>query len=208
MSAKTFPSPFLTRANTALLHVDHQVGLYTGVRDIDTLELKHNVVGLTKALLALEIPVVATTTTEKMWGPMIPELVEALHGVTRIERTTVNAWDEKRVVDAVKATGRKQLLVTGISTDVCLAFPAIAALAEGYQTFAVIDASGSFTKMQGELGVMRMVQAGVTPVAYSNAVVELLGDNAAPEAEAVYGALGMPFVSLVYGLNQYFSKQH
>ena len=139
---------------------------------------------------------------------MIPELAEALRGVPKIERTTVNAWHEKRVVEAVKATGRKQLLVTGISTDVCLAFPAIAALADGYQTFAVIDSSGSFTKMQGELGVMRMVQAGVIPVAYSNAAIELLGDNAAPEAEAVYGALGIPFVSLVYGLNEYFSKQH
>jgi len=208
MPAKTLPSPFLTREHTALLLVDHQVGLYTGVRDIDTLELKHNVVGMTRALLALKIPVVATTTTERMWGPMIPELTEALKGLAKIERTTVNAWDEKRVVAAVKATGRKQLLVTGISTDVCLAFPAIAALADGYQTFAVVDASGSFTKMQGELGVTRMVQAGVIPVAYSNAVVELLGDNAAPEAEAVYNALGMPFVSLVYGLNQYFSQQH
>lgn len=107
MSAKTSPSPFLARENTALLLVDHQVGLYSGVRDIDTLELKHNVVGMTKALLALKIPVVATTTTESMWGPMIPELAEALHGLPKIERTTVNAWEEKRVVEAVKATGRK-----------------------------------------------------------------------------------------------------
>lgn len=197
----------LTRENAVLLLVDHQVGLYTGVRDIDTLELKHNVVGLTKALRAMKIPVVNTTTTEKMWGPLIPELAEALQGVPKIERTTVNAWTEKRVVDAVKATGRKQLIVTGISTDVCLAFPAISALADGYETFGVIDASGAFTKMQGMLGVMRMMQAGVVPVAYSDVAVEILADNAAPEAEAVYGALGMPFASLVYGLNQYFSHQ-
>ncbi|SDS05290.1 isochorismatase family protein [Opitutus sp. GAS368] len=208
MPAKTSPSQFLTRENAALLLVDHQVGLFTGVRDIDTLELKHNVVGMAKALLALKIPVVATTTTESMWGPMIPELAEALRGGPKIERTTVNAWEEKRVVEAVKATGRKQLLVAGVSTDVCLAFPAISALADGYQTFAVVDASGSFTRRQGELGVIRMVQAGVIPVAYSNAAIEILGDNAAPEAEAVYGALGMPFAGLVLGLGQYFSKQH
>src|SRR5580658_2893056 len=159
----------LTRSNAVLLLVDHQIGLYTGVRDIDTLQLKHNVVGLTRAMLALKVPVIVTTTTEKMWGPLIPELADALHDEQTIERTTVNAWDEKRVVDAVKATGRKKLIVTGISTDTCLAFPAIAALADGYQTFAVIDSSGSFTRMQGELGVMRMVQAGVIPVAYSNA---------------------------------------
>src|ERR1700758_2392759 len=172
----------LTRENAVLLLVDHQIGLYTGVRDNDILHLKHNVVGMTRALLALKVPVIVTTTTEKMWGPLIPELSEVLRSVKTIERTTVNAWDEKRVVDAVKASGRKQLIVTGISTDVCLAFPAISALADGYETFGVVDASGAFTKMQGILGVMRMQQAGVVPVSYSNVAVEMLSDNAAPEA--------------------------
>jgi len=115
----------LSRNNALLLLVDHQIGLYSGVRDIDVLQLKHNVVGLTRAMLALKVPVVVTTTTEKMWGPLIPELAEVLRSVQGIERTTVNAWDEKRTVDTVKATGRKNLIVTGISTDVCLAFPAI-----------------------------------------------------------------------------------
>ncbi|MFW0753925.1 isochorismatase family protein [Pseudomonas sp. H11T01] len=195
----------LTRENAILLLVDHQVGLYSGVRDIDTLALTHNVVGLAKAALALKLPIIVTTTTEGMWGPLIPELAEALPGVKRIERTTVNAWDEPRVVDAVKATGRKNLIVTGISTDVCLAFPAISAIADGYNSYAVIDASGGFTQTQVAMGVVRMQQAGVIPVGYSSVAVEILADNAAPEAEAVYAALGMPFAGLVYGLKQYFS---
>jgi nicotinamidase-related amidase len=207
MTDKIFRHRPMNRDNAVLLLVDHQVGLYTGVRDIDLVELKHNVVGMTRALRALKIPVVVTTTTERMWGPLIPELAEAVQGIPTIERTTVNAWTEKRVVDAVKATGRKQLIVTGISTDVCLAFPAISALADGYETFGVVDASGAFTKMQGILGVMRMQQAGVVPVGYSGVAVEMLADNAAPEAEAVYGALSMPFGGLVYGLNQYFSHK-
>lgn len=197
----------LTRDNAVLLIVDHQVGLYTGVRDIDTAQLKHNIVGLAKAAEALKIPVIVTTTTEKMWGPMIPELQAALPNVQRIERTTVNAWDDPRVVAAVKAMGRKKLIITGISTDVCLTFPAISALADGYSTYAVIDASGGFTKEQSELGVMRMVQAGVIPVGYSDPVVEILGDNAAPEAGAVYAALDLPFAGLVFNLNQYFSHK-
>jgi len=131
----------------------------------------------------------------------------ALPGVKRIERTTVNAWDERRVVDAVKATGRKKLIVTGISTDVCLAFPAISAIADGYSSYAVVDASGGFTKTQVEMGVLRMQQAGVIPVGYSNAAIEILADNAAPEADAVYAALGMPFAGLVFGLKQYFSAR-
>jgi nicotinamidase-related amidase len=196
----------LTRNNAALLLVDHQVGLYTGVRDLDILQLKHNIVGLTRAMLVLKVPVIVTTTTEKMWGPLIPELADVLHGVPTIERTTVNAWDEKRVVDAVKTTGRKKLIMTGVSTDVCLALPAIAALGDGFQTYAVIDASGGFSQTQVDMGILRMQQAGVVPMGYSTVAVELLADNAAPEAEAVYAALGMPFSALVFGLRQYYSQ--
>lgn len=196
----------LTRDNALLLLVDHQVGLYTGVRDIDILQLKHHVVALTRSMLALKVPVIVTTTMENVWGPLIPELADVLRDVKRIERTTVNAWHEKRVVDAVKATGRKKLIVTGISTDVCLAFPAMVALSDGFQTYAVIDASGGFSQTQVEMGILRMQQAGVVPVGYSNVAVELLADNAAPEAQAVYAALGMPFSELVSGLRQYFSQ--
>src|ERR1700747_1319405 len=92
----------LTRDNALLLLVDHQVGLYTGVRDIDILQLKHNIVGLTRAMLALKVPVIVTTTTEKMWGPLIPELAEVLPRVQRIERTTVNAWAENHLVAPAK----------------------------------------------------------------------------------------------------------
>src|ERR1700741_666608 len=87
----------LTRDNAVLLLVDHQVGLYTGIRDIDILTLKHNIVGLTKAMLALKVPVIVTTPSENMWGPLMPELADVLRGFKTIERTTVNAWDEKRV---------------------------------------------------------------------------------------------------------------
>jgi nicotinamidase-related amidase len=124
-------------------------------------------------MLALKVPVIVTTTTEKMWGPLIPELAEALPGVQGIERTTVNAWHEKRFVFAVKVTGRKNLIVTGISTDVCLAFPAMAALADGYRSCAVIDASGGFTQLQVDMGILRMQHAGVISVCYSNVAVEI-----------------------------------
>ena len=82
----------------------------------------------------------------------------------------------------------------------------IAALADGFQSYAVIDASGGFTQTQVDMGILRMQHAGVIPVCYSNVAVEILADNAAPEAEAVYGALGMPFSGLVFGLRQYFSR--
>src|SRR4029079_16792406 len=142
-----------------------------------------------KALKAFHIPIIVTTTTESVWGPMIPELKELLLDIPGIERTTVNAWDDPRVCAAIEKTGRKKLIMTGISTDVCLAFPAITAVGRGYDVYAVIDASGSFTIKQGELAVTRMVQAGVKTVGYSNVVVELLKDNASPLALEVYSGI-------------------
>lgn len=197
----------LTPENSALFVIDHQIGLYTGVRDISILELKHNIVGLVKAAQVFKIPIIVSTTTENVWGPIIPELQEILSKTSIIQRTTVNAWDEERVEQALEKTGRKKLIMTGISTDVCLAFPAITAVSKGYDVYAVVDASGSFTIKQGELSVLRMVQAGVKVVGYSNVMVEMLKDNADPRAAQVYGFLDMPFASLVYGLHNYFGKK-
>jgi nicotinamidase-related amidase len=197
----------ITPENSAFILIDHQIGLYTGVRDIPIDELKHNIMGLVKAIKVFRIPIIVTTTTENMWGPIIPELRELLKEVPIIERTTVNAWDDNRVANAIEKTGRKKLIMTGITTDVCLTFPAITAVGKGYDVYAVIDASGAFTVKQGELGVIRMVQAGVKTVGYSNVVVEMLKDNASPLAVEAYSGIDMPFASLVYGLNQYFSKK-
>ena len=91
----------LTQENAALLLIDHQVGLFTGVRDIPVAELKHNVVALAKALKVLSVPIIVTATSPEMWGPVIPELTEALPETSIINRTTVNAFDEPRFAQAV-----------------------------------------------------------------------------------------------------------
>jgi nicotinamidase-related amidase len=107
MSDPTRPYEPLTAENAALVLVDHQVGLFTGVRDFLTGELKHNVVALAKAAKALQLPIVVTTTArDSMWGPTIPELVEALPGVPIIDRSSVNAFDNPEVARAISATGR------------------------------------------------------------------------------------------------------
>src|SRR6266404_959656 len=111
--------------NAALLLIDHQVGLFTGVRDIPVAELKHNVVGLAKAFKVLGVPIITTATSPELWGPIIPELTEALLGVPIIARTTVNAFDDDRFAKAVEAAGRKKLIIAGVSTEVGLALPAI-----------------------------------------------------------------------------------
>ena len=114
MSDPTRPYEPLTSENAALVLIDHQVGLMTGVRDYSTGELKHNVVALAKAAKALKLPIIVTTTArDSLWGPTFPELVEALPGVPLIDRSSVNAFDDPRVAQAITATGRKKLIFPG-----------------------------------------------------------------------------------------------
>ncbi|MFP3989406.1 isochorismatase family protein [Streptomyces sp. E11-3] len=189
----------LTADNTALLLVDHQIGLFTGVRDMNVGELKHNVAGLTRAAARLDLPIVATTTAaDSMWGPLVPELRSALpHGLEVIDRSTVNAWHDDRVRRAVEATGRDKLLIAGVSLEVCAALPAIAATAAGYTAYVAVDASGTFSATKRETGLLRLQQAGVIVSDYASLVVEILADNAHPKAADVYADLDMPFATLV-----------
>ena len=191
------PAP-LTQDNAALVLVDHQVGLMTGIRDYSVAELKHNVVGLARAAKALSLPIVTTTTSaDALWGPAFPELVAALPGQTFIDRTTVNAWDDPRVAAAIEATGRKKLIFAGVSLEVCAAFPALRAVREGYEAYVAVDASGTFNVTKRETGILRLIQSGVVVADGSSLMVEILGDNARPEAIEVYGALAMDWSILV-----------
>ena len=114
----------LTSRNAALVLIDHQVGLMTGVRDYSTGELKHNVVALAKAAKALNLPIIVTTTArDSMWGPTFPELVEALPGVPIIDRSSVNAFDDPKVTQAITATGRRKLIFAGSRLKCARRFP-------------------------------------------------------------------------------------
>ena len=198
MTTQVRPYEPLTSDNAALVLVDHQVGLMTGVRDYSTGELKHNVVALARAAKALRLPIVVTTTArDSMWGPTFPELVEALPGVEIIDRSSVNAFDDVRAAQAIEATGRKKLIFAGISLEVCAAFPAITAVGKGLDAYVAVDASGTFSDTKREVGVLRMMQAGVVLSDYATLMVEILKDNARPEAGAVYGAMDMPWAKLV-----------
>lgn len=191
------PEP-LTRDNAAVVLVDHQVGLMTGIRDYSIAELKHNVVGLAKAARALDLPIVTTTTSaETLWGPAFPELADALPEHTFIDRTSVNAWDDKRVEEAIRATGRSKLIFAGVSLEVCAAFPAMRAVREGFDSYVAVDASGTFNTTKRETALVRLTQAGVVVADGASLMVEILADNASLEAAGVYAALGMDWSILV-----------
>jgi nicotinamidase-related amidase len=208
MTNQSKPYEPLTQDNAAVILVDHQVGLMTGVRDYPIGVLKHNVVALAKAATALKLPIVVTTTSrDSMWGPTFPELVDALPGVEIIDRSTVNAFDDSRVASAIEKTGRKKLIFAGLSLEVCAAFPAMTAVSKGLDAYVAVDASGTFNETKRQVGILRMLQAGVIVSDYATLMVEILKDNGRPEAGAVYGAIDIDWGKLVSQIVQVYAKQ-
>ncbi len=198
MNQQTYNPDPLTADNAAVIFVDNQVGLMTGIRDYSIADLKHNIVGLAKSARALGLPIVTTTTSsETLWGPAIPELQAALPGQKFIDRTTVNAWDDSHVEDAIRSTGRSKLIFAGLSLEVCAAFPAMRAVREGYEAYVAVDACGTFNSTKRETGIARLIQSGVVTADASSLMIEILKDNASPEAAEVYTALGMDWSILV-----------
>ena len=207
MSNQVRPYEPLTSENAALILVDHQVGLMSGVRDYSIGMLKHNVVALAKSAKALKLPIVMTTTArDSMWGPTIPELVEALPGMEIIDRSSVNAYDDARVARAIEATGRKKLIFAGLSLEVCAALPALTAVSKGFDAYVPVDACGTFSETKHQVGILRMVQAGVVVSDYCTLMVEILKDNLRPEAGPVYGAMDMDWAKLVGQIAHAYGK--
>jgi nicotinamidase-related amidase len=165
------------------------------------------VVALAKAAKALKLPIVVTTTArESMWGPTFPELVEALPEIPIIDRASVNAFDDEKVAQAITTIGRKKLIFAGISLEICAAFPAMTAVGKGFDAYVAVDASGTFSETKRQVGLLRMLQAGVIVSDYASLMVEILKDKRRPEAGAVYGAIDMPWAKLVGQIAQAYTK--
>lgn len=153
----------LDKDDVALLMVDHQAGLLSLVRDYNMDEFKNNVLAVADIAKFFDLPTILTTSFEDgPNGPIVPELKETFPDAPYIARPgQINAWDNDDFVQAVKDTGKKQLLIAGVVTDVCVAFPALSALEAGYEVFAITDASGTFNPAVRDAAWNRMSQAGV-----------------------------------------------
>jgi nicotinamidase-related amidase len=152
--------------DVAMLLIDHQSGLFNLVKDMPVAELRNNIIALAKVATMLNIPVITTASVpEGPNGPVIPEIQQfAPHAKYVARQGQINAWDVPMFVKAVEETKRKTLVMTGTLTSVCLAFPAICGVEAGYKVYAVVDASGNWSKMATDLTIARLVQAGVTPI--------------------------------------------
>ena len=168
----------LDKDNAVVLLVDHQAGLMSLARDIDPDKLTNNVLALADLAKYFKLPTILTTSFENgPNGPLLPELVKLFPDAPFIARPgQINAWDNEDFVAAIKQTGKKQLIIAGIVTEVCVAFPALSALAEGYEVFVVTDASGTFNEITRHSAWDRMSAAGAQLMTWFGVACELHRD--------------------------------
>ncbi|WP_116368228.1 isochorismatase family protein [Parahaliea mediterranea] len=166
-----------------MLLIDHQSGLFNVVRDLPVPDLRNYVIALAKTATLLDIPVLTTASVpDGPNGPLIPEIHQYAPHAQYIPRTgQINTWDNPLFTDAVKKSGRKTLIIAGTLTSVCMAFPAITAMAEGYKAYCVVDASGNWNKIATDATIARVAQAGAIPTDTFAIVAELMQTWNRPE---------------------------
>ncbi len=174
----------ITPENAVITLIDYQPEQYAGVGSMPHDDLLVNVTVLGRVATLFKLPVVLSTVyvSHGMSGTN-PELREALPGVPEIDRTTMNAWEDPDFHAAIKKTGRKKLVVAGLWTEVCVAFPVLDALREGYQVYFVADAIGGVSVAAHNAAIQRMIQAGAVPISVIALACELQRDWGRPEAE-------------------------
>ena len=181
----------ITPDDCAILLIDHQAGLFLGVESIDRYTLKNNVLGLAKAAKAMDIPTVLTSSSAfGPNGPVMPELTDLFPGQAVYDRSPINLWDDDASREAVLATGRRRLVMSAITTDVCLLFPALSAMAEGFDVYAVIDASGTWSPHAEMATVSRLQQAGAKCTNWISVAAELKYSEDSPYTEGVNAVFG------------------
>ncbi|MGW9303038.1 hydrolase [Streptomyces cyaneofuscatus] len=191
----------LTPEESVLVLIDHQPFQFANLNSHEPTMVVNNVVGLAKAAKAFGVPTILTTVLEERGGLLIQGIQDVFPEQKPIDRTFINTWQDQRVVDAVRATGRKKLILAGLWTEICLAMPAIQAAGEGFDVYAVTDASGGVSAEAHDMAVRRMVQAGVVPITWMAVLGEWQRDwareetvPAAAEVQAQHGgASGVAF---------------
>ncbi|MGL6077710.1 MULTISPECIES: isochorismate family cysteine hydrolase YcaC [Methyloversatilis] len=168
----------LNKDDAVMLLVDHQAGLLSLVRDIDPDKFRNNVLATADLAKYFKLPTILTTSFEQgPNGPLMPELKELFPDAPYVARPgQINAWDNEDFVKAIKATGRKQLIIAGVVTEVCVAFPALSAIEEGFDVFVVTDASGTFNDIARHSAWDRMSQAGAQLINWFGVACELHRD--------------------------------
>jgi nicotinamidase-related amidase len=176
----------LTPHNAALVVIDYQPPQFSAVHSIDPDLLLENIISTVKAAKAFDLPIVHSTINVATGRSetTVPRLAELLADDPPIDRTSTNAWEDGDFLAAVRATGRRKLIMCALWTEICMAFPALDALREGYDVYPVVDAIGGTSEEAHRAGIQRVVQAGGEPVTWVALAVELQRDWAREETVA------------------------
>jgi nicotinamidase-related amidase len=166
----------LSPDNCALILIDHQPFQFAGLRSHDSQTIVNNVVGLARGAKLFNVPTLLTTVLEERGGLLLKQLQDVFPEQKPINRTFINTWEDPRVIDWVKKTGRKKIVLAALWTEICLAMPAIHALGDGYEVYIVTDASGGVSLEAHEVAIQRMVQAGAVPITWTVFTSELQRD--------------------------------
>ena len=162
----------LTPDNSVLVLIDHQAFQFANTRNMDPTMILNNTIGLAKAAKAFKVPTILTTVVSARGGHLPQALQAVFPDQVPIDRTTLNTWEDSRVVDLVKKTGRKKIVFAALWTEICLAYPAIHALGDGYDVYVVTDASGGVSVEAHDRAIQRLVQAGAVPVTWMGVMSE------------------------------------
>jgi nicotinamidase-related amidase len=174
----------ITPQNAVIAFIDYQPEQYANVKSVGHDELVAHVTMLGRLATTFGVPVVLSTVYVKHgMGNTNKELLDALPGVPEIDRTSMNSWEDSEFRAAVQSTGRRKLVLAGLWTEVCVAFPALDALRDGYEVYFVVDAIGGVSRTAHESAIQRMIQAGATPITVLQLACELQRDWGRPEAE-------------------------
>ena len=169
---KTGLDALLRPEDSILVLIDHQPYLFANLNSHEPTMIVNNVVGLAKIAKAFNVPTILTTVIGERGGHLIKGLQDVFPEQKPIDRTFINAWQDQRVVDIVKKSGRKQLVIAALWTEICLAMPVIQSLADGYDVFFVTDASGGVSREAHDMAVLRMVRAGAVPITWMAVMAE------------------------------------
>ena len=181
----------LTPKNSALIILDYQPIQVSSIASMDRRELVTNIVAVAKTAKLYGLPIVLSTVNVKTLGnkPTIHQLTDVLEGIEAIDRTTINAWEDQEFLAAVKATGRKKLIMTALWTEACLTYPTLDALKEGYEVYPVVDAVGGTSVEAHRSALERVVQAGAKPTSFAQLICELQRDWARKETAGQFAEL-------------------
>lgn len=184
----------LTPENAALIIIDFQPVQIGSVAAMDRRVLVHNIVAVARAAKLYGLPVVLSTVNARINQPLIQQLQEVFPEIEPLDRTAINSWEDVEFAKAVKATGRKKLIMTAIWTEACLTFPALDALREGYEVYPVVDACGGASPEGHHAALQRLIQAGAKPTSWVQLICELQRDwqrkQTVPEFENILFSVG------------------